>query len=340
MNKLVKLISWIVGSVLLLFTGIFCYLFLGSISVSEKINWGLNFSQMQAETLGLNWKNVYSNIIGDLGVKSIKIHTQWDWVEGQQGKYFFDDIDWQIKKAEENDVKIIYVLGMKTGRWPECHIPEWAESLSQKNQQEVLLNYISKTVQRYKNSKAIAYWQIENEPFFKFGICPKWYYKSKDFIKEEIALVKKLDSSHKIIISDSGEGSVWFSAAKVGDIVGTTMYREVWAHIADGVGFNTHPFVTKVTYWRKAQIIKALFGKDVICVELQAEPWASKPFSSISLFEQEKTMNIEKFRNNIEYAKSTGLDTFYLWGVEWWYWLKTTQNQPAIWQEAKFLFSK
>ena len=36
--------------------------------------------------------------------------------------------------------------------------------------------------------------------------------------------------------------------------------------------------------------------------------------------------------------KKTGLDTFYLWGVEWWYWMKTAQNQPAIWTEAKTLF--
>jgi len=34
------------------------------------------------------------------------------------------------------------------------------------------------------------------------------------------------------------------------------------------------------------------------------------------LEEQEKTMNLERFQKNIEFAKRTGLDTFYLWGAE------------------------
>jgi hypothetical protein len=50
-------------------------------------------------------------------------------------------------------------------------------------------------------------------------------------------------------------------------------------------------------------------------------------------------MNLEKFRKNIEFAKKTGLDEFYLWGAEWWYWLKEKQNQPEIWKEAKKLMS-
>ncbi len=28
---------------------------------------------------------------------------------------------------------------------------------------------MTEVVERYKDSKAIAYWQVENEPLFKFG---------------------------------------------------------------------------------------------------------------------------------------------------------------------------
>jgi hypothetical protein len=44
------------------------------------------------------------------------------------------------------------------------------------------------------------------------------------------------------------------------------------------------------------------------------------------------------FNEDVAFAKQTGLSKFYFWGVEWWYWLKTTQNQPGIWNEAKQLF--
>jgi hypothetical protein len=116
------------------------------------------------------------------------------------------------------------------------------------------------------------------------------------------------------------------------------MYRNAWTGITDTFGFNTYSFLNPVTYYKKAQIIKEKFGKDVICIELQAEPWASKSLAEASLEEQAKSMNVDMFKENIEFAKQTGLGKFYFWGVEWWYWMKEKQNQPEIWNEAKILF--
>src|SRR3989344_1594498 len=87
-----------------------------------------------------------------------------------------------------------------------------------------------------------------------------------------------------------------------------------------------------------------LFGllrgnKKVIVAELQAEPWGpGKLLPEYDVKIQEELMNVEQFRNNISFARRTGFDTFYLWGVEWWYWLKETQDDPFLWDEAKMLF--
>jgi len=148
-------------------------------------------------------------------------------------------------------------------------------------------------------------------------------------------LVKSLDLNRPIITSDSGEFSLWINTAKLGDIVGTTLHRKVW--FKELKMYISYPF-RPVYYWRKAQIIKKLFNKEVICIELQAEPWCPNLICDCSLEEQRKTMNLERFQKNVEFAKSTGLDTFYLWGTEWWYWLKEKQNQPQIWNEAQTLF--
>ncbi|MFH1967845.1 MAG: hypothetical protein ABIJ84_00470 [bacterium] len=338
MNKFIKLAILVLFLLFVAGGSAFAYFFVGKAPEQKNITWGVDFSQMQAESLGLNWQEVYLAIINDLGAKNLKLHTQWDWVEGKRDDYYFVDIDWQIKQAEKNGVNIIYVVGIKSGRWPECHVPVWANGLPKQEQQSKILEYIKKVVLRYKDSKAIAYWQVENEPFFKFGECPSWYYDDGDFLRKEVALVKSLDPSRQIIISDSGEQSSWFDAAKTGDIVGITMYRKVWARVTDGFGFNFNSFLSPVTYWRKALLIKKIFGKDVIGIELQAEPWASKPFYDVPLEEQEKTMNLELFRKNIEYAKETGLDKFYFWGAEWWYWLKQKHNDSDIWNEARELF--
>ncbi|HLD70689.1 MAG TPA: glycoside hydrolase family 2 TIM barrel-domain containing protein [Negativicutes bacterium] len=303
--------------------------------VQENITWGVDFSQMQAEAMKLDWKETYLAILEDLGVKHIKLHTQWDWVEGKKDEFYFKDIDWQIKETKKRGADMIYVLGMKTGRWPECHIPAWAEGLSKEEQQSELLEYIEKIVLRYKDSGVIVAWQAENEPFFVFGECP-WY--DKEFLKKEVALIKKLDPSRPVIISDSGEQSLWFGAARLGDVVGTTMYRKVWVHLAKDIGFYFTFPLPPASYWVKAQLVEALFGKKVIGVELQAEPWNSKVFYNVPLAEQEKSMNIAQFNKNIAYAKQSGLDTFYFWGVEWWYWLKEKHDKPEIWNEAKKLF--
>jgi hypothetical protein len=338
-KKIIKIFLIILSIIAALAIVVFCYYFVGKAPIAKNIAWGVDFSQMQAESLGLNWKELYSAIINDLGAKNIKLHTQWDWVEGKKGNFYFNDIDWQIRQAEDNNVEIIYVLGIKTGRWPECHIPAWAENMSEEQVKLELSKYITQVVQRYKNSPSITYWQVENEPLFKFGQCPDWYYNDGKSLQEEVALVKSLDPTRKIIISDSGEQSSWFGVAKQADIVGITMYRKVWAHITDRIGFNVDSFLSPITYWRKALLIKKIFNKDVICIELQLEPWASRIFNDVPLSEQEKTMNPGLFDKNIEYAKATGLDKFYLWGVEWWYWMKTDQGRPAIWDKAKNLFN-
>ena len=100
---------------------------------------------------------------------------------------------------------------------------------------------------------------------------------------------------------------------------------------------RTYPF-PPTFYWRKAQVINKLFHKEVICVELQTEPWGPKLLYDSPIEEQEKTMNLEQFKKNIEFAKKTGLSEFYLWGGEWWYWKKIKQNDFTIWNEAKKLF--
>lgn len=335
MNKAVKIVIALLVAVVL---GVMVYFFVGKARPAQNITWGVDFSQMQAESLGLDWEEAYLAILEDLGVKNIKLHTQWDHIEGQQGDYYFQDTDWQLAQAKSHGASIIYVLGMKTGRWPECHIPSWANNLSEQQQKDELLSYVKQVVLRYKDNSTIKYWQVENEPFFDFGQCPPWYYKSQDFLKEEVSLVKSLDPTRKIVVSDSGEFSMWFGAANIGDVVGITMYRGSWTHISNSFGFYFHYFFSPAFYQKKAMLVSAIFGKPVICIELQAEPWASKPFNNVSLAEQYKSMNLQMMGDNVGFARQTGFDTFYFWGAEWWYWLKVTQNQPDIWDYVKQVF--
>ena len=331
MKKILKKI--ILG--LLIFIVVFLLLFfVGKAPQAEEIKWGVNFSQKHSQDLGLDWRENYLALIEDLNVQYLKVAVHWDLIEPEKDQWFFDDLDWQIEAAGQRQAKVLLVMGMKTPRWPECHLPSWTRELDRQEQEDRILKMLEAVVLHYRDSETIYAWQVENEPFFPFGDCP-WLH-SRPFLKQEADLVRNLDYQNRpVIISDSGEWSFWFRAARIGDIVGTTMYRKVWF-----TGMNiyvTYP-ITPFFYWRRAQLVDWLYNKEVLCVEFQAEPWGPKLLYDSPLEEQDKTMNQARFKQNIDYAKKTGFSTFYLWGSEWWYWMKTKHNDSSVWDEASKLW--
>lgn len=330
--KRIKKILLIVFSI---FGVIFIYFFVGITTPRQDVAWGVNFSQKHTEALGLDWRKTYTALLDDLEVRRFKIAVHWDIVEPNEREFDFVDLDWQMAEARKRDAKALLVVGMKTPRWPECHIPGWAADLSKEQQQQEISLMLETIVSRYKDSPALLAWQVENEPFFSFGVCP-WL--DDEFLEKEVELVRSLDTNHPIIISDTGEFSFWTKPARIADTVGVTLYRKAWfKEFSRYVSYPLNP----VFYARKAALINLFFDKEVIGVELQAEPWGPALLYDLPREEQVKTMNLEQFKKNIDFARRTGFKEFYLWGAEWWFWMKEVQNDPAIWNEAKSLdFSK
>jgi hypothetical protein len=310
-----------------------------SLQADNEIAWGVDFSESQAEYLGLDARETYHAIIHELGAKHIKIHINWNSLEPTPDNFDFSSLDYQVTEAEQNGVKLILVVGMKTGRWPECHTPQWLSAVPEHERHSEITENVSAVVSRYKHSKAIEYWQIENEPFLEFGDCPDWYYEETEtLLQSEVALVRQLDPKRKIIISESGELSDWTEAAQLADVVGVTMYRSTWNDAEKTFGLNPYSFLAPEFYSAKASFIQHAYNKPVISIELQAEPWTAKPLIESKLEIQEQSMNLELFKENVEFAKQAKLGAYYFWGVEWWYWMNTTQAKPEIWNEATALF--
>ncbi len=313
---------------------IFLYLFVG-FPTEKKVTWGVNYSVKQADYLEIDSRKAYIALLDELNFKNVKLSVHWDLLQPKnQYEYDFIETDWQIKEAEKRNIDIVLAIGMKTPRWPECHIPYWARDYSKEEQQKAILNMITTVIERYKDSKVISAWQIENEPFLKFGICP---WADKSFLGKEVALVKKLDPSRNIIATDSGEMSLWWRISSYGDIVGVTTYRKVWQST---LKMYVDYFLPPVYYQRRAEIVKLLSGKEVIGTELQAEPWCKDSMLLTSLEEQARTMNPEQFQKNIKFAQQTGFKKFYLWGGEWWYWQKEKHKKEEMWQEVKKLLQE
>ncbi|HOX10495.1 MAG TPA: hypothetical protein P5323_03610 [Candidatus Moranbacteria bacterium] len=329
LKKVLKILGCILGAILVIVLLFFIYINLPVSPSSQKAKIGVTFSLRYAQDIGLDWKEVYLAMLDDLGMKNIRIPIYWDLVEKNSGEYDFSDIDWQLDEARKRDAKIILVVGQKVPRWPECFIPGWIGS-DDNLRKEKLLAFEEVVINRYKNGHPeIAVWQVENEPFLKFGICPAI---DPALLDSEIAKVKSLDSSRPIMITDSGELSLWIPAAKRADIFGTTMYREVYnaklGHWRYPIGPN---------FFKAKQLLIKLFAKqnNTIVVELQGEPWVEGWTVHAPVERQLESMNAEILVDNIEFAKKTGINEIYVWGVEWWYWMKKTQNNATVWETVK-----
>jgi hypothetical protein len=299
----------------------------------DEISYGVTFSQKQAIALGLDWKNVFIAMLNDLRVKNLRLSAYWDDVEPQAGKFSWTDLDWQIAAAGKNYTKIILAVGGRLPRWPECHTPAWAVGLDKSAREAEIIAYITATIKRYKDDKNISAWQIENEPFLtNFGECPEF---DKNFLDKEITAVRALDN-RQIIITDSGELSLWVPAAKRADIFGTTMYRDTYSKLLKS--YIHYPIEPGFFSFKKN--ITQLFAnpQKMIVIELQAEPWGPIPYQKTDQTERNKTMSPDKLKDILEFSRQTGFREFYLWGVEWWYWEKTTQNRPEFWNIAQKIF--
>ncbi len=309
------------------------------VDAQRNITWGISYSAKFSRQLGLDWQENYEAILNELNPEKIRLVIYWDQTEKERGEFNFSETDWLLDKAREYKTPVILTLGMKVPRWPECHLPEWAEEMPAEEKEEFLRYYLKAVVSRYKNNPIIEMWQVENEPFLSFGECPD---RNKDFLEKEIALIKSINPERPVVTTDGGEFGLWYKAARNGDVFGTTMYRKV--HIkALGWFFENVEYPLGPEYFRlKEKVVRFLindFTKKFIVIELQAEPWSQFSLQEISHEEQLSLFDFNYFKETIEYAEEAGFNEYYFWGAEWWYNLKQNDNDGRFWDYAKTIFN-
>ncbi|MFT7644755.1 MAG: hypothetical protein ACI9BF_000412 [Candidatus Paceibacteria bacterium] len=305
-------------------------------TVPENITYGMSFNTLYARELGLDWRETYDAILDDLQVRHLRLAAHWPMVEPLENIYNFEELDYQVKRAEEVGASVILGIGRRLPRWPECHVPVWAMKLTTSELQSDQIDYMEQVIERYKDSPAVVVWQVENEPFLKAFAFEHCGELDVNFLDEEIALVKKLDPTRQILVTDSGNLGMWSGAYSRGDIFGTSVYVHFWNP-------ELGQFRTVLPAWVyrvKTNLMAVLYGdKSTILIELSAEPWLLEPIIDVSLETQFTRMNLEKFEDILNYARDTRFDTQYIWGAEWWYWLHL-QGRSEMWERGKRLYVK
>jgi hypothetical protein len=336
LKKILNFLVYTVGVILSVLMLFFIYINLPVRASKKDAQIGVTFSYIYAEQIGLDWKKVYLAMLDDLEIKQVRLPVYWDRVEASEGQYDFSALDWQLAEAQSRGVKITVVIGQKVPRWPECYVPKWVgedpSNLDQARLREKLLAFEDVVIKRYRdNHPEIIRWQVENEPFLNFGICSK---VNVELLDSELAQTRLLDTTRPIVVTDSGELSLWINAAKRADVFGTTMYREVYS-----VEMGHWRYPLGPNFFKAKQLLIKLFANQdrVIVIELQGEPWIAGWTIDFPVEVQLESMNADKLRDNVEFAKKTGMSEIYVWGVEWWYYMKTVQNNSTVWETAKML---
>jgi GH35 family endo-1,4-beta-xylanase len=228
-------------------------------------------------------------------------------------------------------------VGERLPRWPECHLPKWTEGLEKEDVEKELLSYIERVVNRYKDNSFVLYWQVENEPYFSsFVKCP---FFSEELFKKEIELIRQIDPQRKILVTDTGEWSLWFKASKNADILGSTLYRSAATPFLENFSYF---FIPPIFYTLKARLVQNFTPvSQVIISELQMEPWApaSKSLVEVDFSSQTKYFTPFDLEKNFNYALKTGITDIYMWGAEWWYYRKLN-GDASFWDEAKKIIEK
>ena len=309
-----------------------------NLSPQKDFTYGVSFSRFHSDELKLDWKKTYLAILDDLKVRHLRLTAHWPLTEPQKGIYNFSELDFEIREAEKRNATVILAVGHRLPGWPECHTPDWVMPLSSDQHKPELLKYIETVVKRYKDSPAIQYWQVENEPFLHFfgqASCEMHNEKSKEILKEEIDLVHRLDPVHPVLVTDSGEFGTWLEAYNSGDVFGTSVYLYVWWR--NFLGPIRYP-ITPAFFRIKHSIVRLIYGtKPSIIIELSGEPWLLQPVVDTPLEIQLERMGIDKFNEMIDISTKVGFGTSYLWGAEWWYWMKQN-GHPEFWNRAKELY--
>ncbi len=294
---------------------------------------GATFIPNYARYYDLDPRETLEAVIDDLGVKQLRLVSYWNDIEKEPGIYNFDELDWQMEMAEQKGAKVSLALGLRQPRWPECHMPAWAQEMPGNGWYDPLEDFIQAVVERYRHSPALESYQLENEFFLKaFGIC---YDFNRDRLVSEYNLVKRLDPATPVIISMSNNAIGTPVGEPRPDEWAISVYKRVWDTTITHRYFE-YP-IPAWYYAFRAGFTELTRDREVFIHELQTEAWLPNGFEmpDAPIDELYKSMNPDRLVDRIEYGKAAGMRSFYLWGVEWWYQMKTQRDAPELWDAAK-----
>jgi hypothetical protein len=356
---------------MLAFIGVLVYVALGSQSMpttdsasrGEAVQVGVTFSPREATYRNLPWQATFNAAL-DASPALVRVGVYWNEVEATRGTYDFSTVDWLLDQASRRQQPVLLTVGMKAPRWPEYYFPEWLASRLKVARGGVVSDdaqvrmatraLLTATVEHLRDRPVVAAWQVENEPLDAAG--PHLWRIDADFLAEEIALVRSLDTTRQrpIVVNtfvDTQPG-VLLPAAR----------SALWSRAqqalasADVLGLDVYPsrtlriFGSELTVRWPAWIWSGLLGdlhalassqdKDAWIVEVQAEPWTSSGGRLPPAAWPGAVVAPSSVEGVVGRLEAVGYRTILLWGVEHWEAQRSHGQDASWWAAASEVFGR
>ncbi len=316
---------------------------------------GTSFSPRRAQYLGLDYQSAFRRVEG-MGFRVIRLPAYWSEIDSAG----YAQLDWLMAEAGHAHQPVILTVGMKSLDWPEFYIPERLVPAGQADGADVAagselrsaaLDFVVKTVERYRANPELVAWQVENEPFNPAG--PHRWWIDPEFLKKEVAAVRRLDPRPLIVnafthfdaaIDQASSRSGWslgsllgfnsdtaeadsLAALRRGDILGLDVYTHIGFNVLghNSVALASSDWADRAGGWhsRAASERKAAW-----ITEAQAEPWEP----SDATLGRPISFGPQDLVTTFGSLKQEGFGTVLLWGCEYWLWQQEKGN--SAWIEA------
>lgn len=296
---------------------------------------GFSFSDRAASADGELPAAALRALLRRLQPDLVRLPVYWDEVEPERGLFDFSVLDSLLAQvALSQRTRVVLVAGIRNLGYPEVYAPAWAGyagSVARLMRSPAYLDYLGTVFQRYRSSRLLYAWQLENEPLDQTNASLGLVWEPYDALADVIQDLRAADPGHPVVVTS-------YDSASVGlDKRASSRWSWLWSRLpvpqpaghplpalslGDALGLDVY-VVTPSTPLGEADALKriawkqqavgywsemaARAGKKLWITEMQAAPWLDVAgFTTADLLASARA-----------YA-GFGEQVVLLWGVEWW----------------------
>ena len=296
---------------------------------------GFSFSDRAAIADGEEPAAALRTLLHRLQPDLVRLPVYWDEVEPERGAYNFSVIHSLLAEvAMTQRTRVVLVVGIRNLGYPEVYAPAWAGyagSVPQLMRSPAYLDYLGTVFARYRASRLLYAWQVENEPLDQTNSSLGLVSEPYDALADVVADLRAADPAHPVVVTSYDSASVAL------DKQASSRFSWVWSRLpipqpaghplpalalGDALGLDVY-VVTPSTplsqvdalrriAWKQQAVgywsgVAAQAGKKLWITEMQGAPWLDVGgFTTADLLASARA-----------YA-GFGEQVVLLWGVEWW----------------------